>query len=110
MENIKLFLWETVSTLLATLVFQAIPKDRGLLLDTFQFLALHGTRERKLVSPFQMMRHSSFTTVRKIAAGDYHLSDATTSQPEEQRKLTTSWLALRLESRPIQDFHDVLKN
>ena len=76
--DIKLLLWETVSTLLATLVFQAIPEDRGLLLDTFQFLALPGTRERKLVSPFQMMRHSSFTTVRKIAAGDYHLSDATT--------------------------------
>ena len=63
----RLLLWEMVSTNLA--MKWSLPLDRSFILDSFQFLALPGSKDANNTSPECRMRHSNFTILRKIATG-----------------------------------------
>ena len=76
--DMKLLTYETVATLLHTCIYDRVPEDRHVVLDQFNFLALPGMRESKLLVPSQLMRYYNFTIIRKIASGEYKMTDGET--------------------------------
>lgn len=71
----RLLLWEALSTNLALL--WNLPLERSTLLDSFQFLALPGSKESTCVGVEGRMRHANYTILRKIALGQEVTGKAT---------------------------------
>jgi hypothetical protein len=63
----RLLLWETVSTTLAVQFNMAL--DRQSILDSFQFLALPGSKDPSTATTESRMRHGNFSILRKISLG-----------------------------------------
>ena len=66
-NDVKLLLWETVSTALA--LHDDIDIDRGEILDTYNFLALPGSGTPQLKSTVQTARYCNFQMIRAIYVG-----------------------------------------
>ena len=66
-SDVKLLLWETVSTALA--LHDDINIDRGEILDTYNFLALPGSGTPQLKSTVQTARYCNFQMIRAIYVG-----------------------------------------
>ncbi|MEW8545336.1 MAG: hypothetical protein AB2693_17580 [Candidatus Thiodiazotropha sp.] len=66
-SDVKLLLWETVSTAMA--LHDGIDIDRGEILDAYNFLALPGSGTPQLKSTMQTARYCNFQMLRDIYVG-----------------------------------------